>query len=150
MFEARIIKIYPGANSYSKTATILAQLSSSLANKQERSPKSYSPLIQQIKQIQPSHTMEWENELPVMSTPQHGIGLEECIAYLAVLFQRWMGYPASEYSSQATRVQFDHESVYIVMEYCQVKPAVAALTTAINILAIWEQQAEKVQQLVEM
>lgn len=152
MFEARISRIYPGANIYGSKATLVVQLNSLQSDDtdQHHEKDFYNDLIRNINQLQPPHTKAWDGDLPGLICPVAKIDLAECIAYLAVLFQRWIGYPVSEYSCQPAEAGLDHNASLIFIEYSQLNPAVAALTATVNLLSILEQHPDRVQHLSEM
>jgi len=152
MFDARISRIYPGANIYGSKATLVVQLNSpqSASTDQYQDKNIYTELIHNINQLQPSHTKEWEGDLPGLMCPVVNIDFAECIAYLAVLFQRWIGYPVSEYSCQPAIADLDHGASLICIEYSQLNPAVAALTATVKLLSILKQYPDRVRHLSEM
>ena len=135
MLEANILRVYPGANIYGSKPTLVAQLNLLRGGRTScyQYKNTCADLIRNINLLQPSHTKEWEDDIPVFIRPADNLDVAECIAYLAVLLQRWSGYPVGEYSCQPVNASFDDGASLICIEYSQISPAVAALTTSIRV-----------------
>lgn len=149
MIQAKVSQIFPGANIYSSKPSLLVQINTTQVITQNHNSQEnvYARLIHHIKQLQPSHTKAWEQDLSALKNPANDVGVEETIAYLTILFQRWIGYPVSEYSLPTVQTELGDTGQLICIEYCQMNPASNALLTAVNLLSALEQQSNRIDKL---
>ena len=149
MFEARISRIYSGANIHGSKATLVVQIISSPSARtdQHREGSIYTELIQNVIDLQPSHTKAWAGDLPSLTNPTGNIDLAECIGYLTVILQRWIGYPVSEYSCLPALPDLDQNTSLICIEYNQIKPAIAALKAIVSLISDLEQYPDRVRRI---
>jgi D-alanine-D-alanine ligase-like ATP-grasp enzyme len=143
--SANIKRIYPGPNFLSKTPILLVDLIFS-SNESPSVNTGHHLIPELMDKIQPPHTKEWQSDLPTLSA----FGLQstpaETIAYLCVLLQRWIGFPASEYFS--ITATSDKDGIFhhdIAFEYFQINSAGLAVETAINLVSEFIQKQATVE-----
>jgi cyanophycin synthetase len=139
--STEIRQVYEGPNLFDSRPLIRASITSTPKDS-NFSASDREAILDAIHKKQPSHTRNWMSELPPI-TPLHAhFTPPELLAYLTVLFQRWIGYPSTIYLSLNPDSQTDEinlEQQEICFEYCHRKKAIWIYRVALSLVnSLWK------------